>query len=45
MIGDVSRFNMYVEPLNASQVRHNFNVYKNKYSLLYWGCPDCLLLT
>jgi len=44
MIGDVSRFNMYVEPLNASQIKHNFNIYKNKYSLLYWGCPNCLLL-
>lgn len=43
MIGDISKFHMYIEPLNASQIRHNFNLLKDKYKLLYWGCPNCNL--
>ena len=43
MIGDISKFHMYIEPLNASQIRHNFNLLKDKYRLLYWGCPNCSL--
>jgi hypothetical protein len=43
LIGDISKFHMYIEPLNASQIRHNFNIQKDKYDLLYWGCYDCTI--
>jgi len=39
MIGDVSAFRMYTEPLNASQIKHNFRILKLRYNLLD---PDCL---
>ena len=41
MIGDISSFRMYTEPLNASQVKHNFNLLKLKYDLLDPNCLDC----
>jgi len=41
LIGDISKFNMYVEPLNASQIRHNFGLLKNKYTLLDFRCINC----
>jgi len=41
MIGDVSAFRMYTEPLNASQIRHNFKVLKNRYNLLDPNCLNC----
>jgi hypothetical protein len=44
MIGDVSAFRMYVEPLNASQVKHNFKILKNRYTLLNPECPDCAII-
>ena len=44
MIGDVSAFRMYVEPLNASQVRHNFKLLKTRYGLLDPKCPDCFVI-
>jgi hypothetical protein len=31
MIGDISAFRMYTEPLNAAQIKHNFKILKNKY--------------
>ena len=39
MIGDISTFRMYTEPLNAAQIKHNFKILKNTYNLLN---PDCL---
>jgi hypothetical protein len=39
MIGEISAFRMYTEPLNASQIKHNFRILKFKYNLLD---PDCL---
>jgi hypothetical protein len=39
MIGDISAFRMYAEPLNAAQIKHNFKILKDKYNLLN---PDCL---
>jgi len=33
-IGDLSAFRMYIEPLNAGQIRHNFNLLKTRYSLI-----------
>ena len=41
MIGDVSAFRMYTEPLNASQIRHNFKLLKNRYNLLDPNCLNC----
>ena len=41
MIGDISAFRMYTEPLNASQIKHNFRILKNKYNLLNPDCLDC----
>lgn len=43
-IGDISAFRMYTEPLNASQIRHNFRILKNKYNLLDPNCLDCRIL-
>ena len=34
LVGDLSAFRMYVEPLNAGQIRHNFNILKTRYSLI-----------
>jgi hypothetical protein len=39
MVGEISAFRMYTEPLNASQIKHNFRILKFKYNLLD---PDCL---
>jgi hypothetical protein len=44
LIGDVSAFRMYTEPLNASQVKHNFRILKNRYILLNPECPDCSII-
>jgi len=41
MVGDVSSFMMYSEPLNASQIKHNFFVLKDRYNLLNPDCPKC----
>jgi hypothetical protein len=44
LIGDVSAFRMYTEPLNASQIWHNFKLLKDKYDLLDPKCPDCMVV-
>jgi hypothetical protein len=44
MIGDISAFRMYVEPLNASQVKHNFKILKERYGLLNPECPNCAII-
>ena len=41
MIGQISAFRMYTEPLNASQIKHNFRVLQYKYNLLNPDCLDC----
>jgi hypothetical protein len=41
MIGEISAFRMYTEPLNASQIKHNFKILENKYDLLNPDCLDC----
>jgi hypothetical protein len=41
MIGDISAFRMYIEPLNAAQIKHNFKILKEKYDLLNPDCPNC----
>jgi len=44
MIGDISAFRMYTEPLNASQIRHNFRILKNRYNLLDPNCINCTII-
>jgi hypothetical protein len=39
--GGISQFRMYIEPLNSSEVRHNFNILKDKFDLFNPFCPDC----
>jgi|694.fasta_scaffold21540_3 hypothetical protein len=39
--GGISQFRMYVEPITSSEIRHNFNVLKNKFSLFDPFCPNC----
>jgi hypothetical protein len=39
--GDISAFRMYTEPLNASQIIHNFKLLKFKYGLLDPFCLNC----
>jgi len=41
MIGDISAFRMYTEPLNASQIKHNFRILQYRYNLLNPDCLDC----
>jgi hypothetical protein len=41
MIGEISAFRMYTEPLNAAQIKHNFKILENKYDLLNPDCLDC----
>jgi len=40
--GGISQFRMYVEPLTSSEVKHNFNILKNQFSLFDYDCPDCV---
>jgi hypothetical protein len=39
--GGISQFRMYIEPLDGSEVRHNFDVLKNKFQLFDPFCPNC----
>ena len=44
LIGEISAFRMYTEPLDASEIKHNFRILKNKYDLLDPDCPDCFVI-
>jgi len=39
--GGISQFRMYVTPLSAPEVKHNFKLLKNKFKLFNPDCPDC----
>ena len=39
--GGISQFRMYVEPLDSSEIRHNFEVLKDKFNMFNPFCPDC----
>jgi hypothetical protein len=39
--GGISQFRMYTEPLSADEVKHNFNLLKDKFQLYNPDCPDC----
>jgi hypothetical protein len=44
LIGDISTFGMYTNPLNVSQIKHNFKLLKDKYKLLDFDCVDCTVI-
>ncbi len=39
--GAISQFRMYVTPLSAPEVKHNFNLLKNQFQMFNPDCPDC----
>ena len=39
--GGISQFRMYVSPLSAPEVKHNFNLLKNTFRMYNPDCPDC----
>jgi len=39
--GGISQFRMYVEPLSAPEVKHNFNLLKDTFNMFNPDCPDC----
>lgn len=41
-MGGISQFRMYVEPLDSSQIQHNFRVLKDRFNLFDYWCPNCL---
>ena len=44
MIGDISAFRMYTEPLDAGQIAHNYRILQNRYNLLNPNCPNCVII-
>jgi hypothetical protein len=38
-MGGISEFRMYVEPLGAAQVQHNYRILKDKFNLFNFNCP------
>jgi hypothetical protein len=39
--GGISQFRMYVEPLTADEVKHNFKLLKDTFNMFNPDCPDC----
>jgi hypothetical protein len=39
--GGISQFRMYVEPLNAAEIWHNFEILKTKFQMFDPRCPNC----
>jgi hypothetical protein len=39
--GGISQFRMYVEPISSSEVRHNFDILKDKFNMFDPFCPNC----
>jgi hypothetical protein len=40
-MGGISQFRMYVEPLDFTQIRHNYNILKDDYDLYDRWCSNC----
>jgi hypothetical protein len=40
--GGITQFRMYVEPLNAAEIWHNFEILKTKFQMFDPRCPSCL---
>ena len=43
-MGGISQFRMYTEPLDFTQIQHNYRIIKDKYDLIDYWCLDCLPL-
>jgi hypothetical protein len=39
--GGISQFRMYIDPLDASEVKHNFKILKDRFNMFDPDCPDC----
>lgn len=39
--GAISQFRMYVEPLSAAQIQHNFRLLKDRFRLFDYFCDSC----
>lgn len=39
--GGISQFRMYITPLTAPEVKHNFNLLKGWFNMFNPDCPDC----
>jgi hypothetical protein len=39
--GGISQFRMYISPLSAPEVKHNFNLLKDTFEMFNPDCPDC----
>ena len=39
--GAISQFRFYVDNLDSSKIRHNFNILKTKFSMFDPSCPSC----
>jgi hypothetical protein len=39
--GGISQFRMYVEPLTGDEIKHNFDLLKDKFRMFDPDCPDC----
>ena len=39
--GAISQFRMYMTPLSAPEVKHNFNLLKDKFNMFNPDCPNC----
>jgi hypothetical protein len=39
--GGISQFRMYITPLSAPEVKHNFNLLKDTFDMFNPDCPDC----
>lgn len=43
--GAISQFRMYVTPMSAPEVKHNFDILKNTFKMFNPDCPDCSTTT
>jgi len=39
--GGISQFRMYVSPLSAPEIKHNFNLLRDTFNMFNPDCPDC----
>lgn len=39
--GGISQFRFYIEPLNSSEIKHNFKILNNTYYMFNPDCPNC----
>jgi hypothetical protein len=39
--GGISQFRMYVEPLSGDEIKHNFDLLRDKFRMFDPDCPDC----